>query len=803
MKKSNRTKAMPTTKRSKMGFGVLLFVVLFLLVAPYDKALFNGYIYSFEKPILLTVLVSSLVLFLIGLHLYRSFRLESHRDLLSILVWLIPLSYSFTLLNAVSLHLALIDFYIRVIWVVFFLIGAYFVQSDQAQRIMKYALAGSGYLIAIYGLLQWFGNVTYQDAILQGKRLSNVFQYPNAYAAYLLAILIITIVILNTTKNKFMYYTASFFLIPLVASILLTLSRGALLVLPIALIFYLIFIPRIKQLITLFYLLISGIISLFLFKPLNNIRENLNNEFLISVSLKGWAMIVISSFIVMMINYLIDRHLYKKYDKFEQNKNYSFSNLLIPILTVTIFIILYILVLSGTFLIKIFPNGLIERLIGFNLYDSSVFSRSTFYNDAFRIVGDYPVFGAGGGAWSVLYDSYRSYPYTSSQVHNFFLQYLMESGFVGLLILVAILVYSFVAFYNKMKGLQKKGKWKEEYLIFPLVVFIILCHSFIDFDMSFVYLAAIVFLCLGIASGSKQTGIKVFQRVTEKLHLQKWMKVYSFIPISTAIVLVVFSSIYLKADANFKKSIVIANKTGSYNELISHLDNAIDLVPSHMDYTNVKVSMLQQLFQQSGNEAYLNEAWKLVSKSESYNEHNFAFIETKINLLMKKGKHEEAASYTEAKLKERPWNTRLYEKAIEIYYELGERERLQGNNELIDDQWNKATSLYMEMEDTIKGFSNLQLNQKNESINNFRISPGIILNIGKIEYRKENYSDATRILARGVSFDLDIPLNREIARWYLAASRKVNLNYTELYNRLVEFEPEEENKIKLLMENKM
>ena len=50
------------------------------------------------------------------------------------------------------------------------------------------------------------------------------------------------------------------------------------------------------------------------------------------------------------------------------------------------------------------------------------------------------VLGAGGGAWNYLYRQYQSYNYSSSQAHNYPLQLGIETGAIGIITLICLVV---------------------------------------------------------------------------------------------------------------------------------------------------------------------------------------------------------------------------------------------------------------------------------------------------------------------------------------------------------------------------
>lgn len=116
-----------------------------------------------------------------------------------------------------------------------------------------------------------------------------------------------------------------------------------------------------------------------------------------------------------------------------------------------------------------------------------------------KVVKDYPILGAGGGGWASLYEHYQNNPYTSRQVHNFFLQFLIEVGIVGFLIFMSFILY---IFYKYIRGYVKRDKNEFENGFFYLIIALsILVHSLLDFNMSYAFMGILVFIGLaGMAS---------------------------------------------------------------------------------------------------------------------------------------------------------------------------------------------------------------------------------------------------------------------------------------------------------------
>lgn len=114
-----------------------------------------------------------------------------------------------------------------------------------------------------------------------------------------------------------------------------------------------------------------------------------------------------------------------------------------------------------------------------------VVSRNIFYKDAIRLIKDHWLIGAGGGAWSEIYMSHQSYLYFSNQTHNYYLQMAIETGVIGMLVLLLLVASTLIMFISDY--IYKREKEFNEGIIRAVLIAGIvglLVHSVIDFDFS-------------------------------------------------------------------------------------------------------------------------------------------------------------------------------------------------------------------------------------------------------------------------------------------------------------------------------
>ncbi|MRN56961.1 O-antigen ligase family protein [Paenibacillus monticola] len=109
------------------------------------------------------------------------------------------------------------------------------------------------------------------------------------------------------------------------------------------------------------------------------------------------------------------------------------------------------------------------RIIG---PSSTVSARGLFYRDAWKLAAEAPWLGRGGETWASAYLAIQSHPYVGSQVHNGYLDILLNLGIVGLTATALILLAA--GWLLAMAAPQ---------LLPPFLVLTL--HSAVDFDWSY------------------------------------------------------------------------------------------------------------------------------------------------------------------------------------------------------------------------------------------------------------------------------------------------------------------------------
>ena len=126
------------------------------------------------------------------------------------------------------------------------------------------------------------------------------------------------------------------------------------------------------------------------------------------------------------------------------------------------------------------PDMISERLIGI-WATHNLTERFLFFRDGLRIFRDYPVFGAGLGAFESLIAGYQGHRYVTRYAHNHYVQVLVDNGILGFLAYLFLLLSCLLCI---LRGRRKDDPFHERFA--PLLgAFVMLAlQTFMDVLMS-------------------------------------------------------------------------------------------------------------------------------------------------------------------------------------------------------------------------------------------------------------------------------------------------------------------------------
>lgn len=223
---------------------------------------------------------------------------------------------------------------------------------------------------------------------------------------------------------------------------------------------------------------------------------------------------------------------------------------------------------------KYIPENIVRRFNSIGVGENSFVARMRFNIDGFKIVRNYPIFGAGGGGWVSLYQKYQSHSYWTTLAHNYFLQLWIEIGTVGFLLLMNVLVLICVYAF---KTYRRSDEIMSNVYIAGIFVTVVtmLMHAFVDFDMSLGSYALIFWCLMGLLVS------KIDFNQTKKISIIKRLELINFKPFLYLLTLIyiIFSvnSARILYSAKYLQLGAEANDAQNVDGLIENYEKAAKL----------------------------------------------------------------------------------------------------------------------------------------------------------------------------------------------------------------------------------
>lgn len=435
---------------------------------------------------------------------------------LDYLVLAIVLAYGISVFGAANTRLALGEVIKYGLYFLVFWLSSQVVQSKKHVKVLLHAIYIAGVLVALAGIMCASGMIEIKDGFLNG-RIYSTMQYPNALASYLAALSFIGMYLwLNAGKFgqasgfrgqvtgvggassgfgkevlgnrekasliQFLYAIGNYILLLIYIG---TGSRGGLIVYPVVLFIYFVGLNRECR---------GWVFGHFVLTLAAALVANIK---LMPMLVAGNAGTAWLWFFIGLGIALVGQLVISFLPLFRINRRVLIGAALVLIVMV---IFGAVQVKSPEVSSKLVPGQLISSIRNINLADRNVQERFVFWQDAFKIVKEHPVFGFGGGVFEETFRRYQSYFYSSTQVHNHYMQMWAEAGTVGLLIFFAIW-----AFY---KLTVWKLWWKKQDRELRLLVWSMFgtaamlgLHAFLDFDLSLSAITMVMFAMFGLTRG--------------------------------------------------------------------------------------------------------------------------------------------------------------------------------------------------------------------------------------------------------------------------------------------------------------
>lgn len=768
---------------SLLIYGLL---TLFFMISPFYVGVANGHELFLEPYLYVTFIFTAVLLLASGVWLYQRSDKLNRLDPAPLLVWLLPVCFILALTHAVAVQDAIHSIQIHVFQAALFIVGYYLSTTREGTKPFVYILMISGYVLIFTTLSEWLGTNFIANSVVYSigdYRIFSSLRYPNTYAALMIAFFFVSSYMAVASRHRRFALPGAFLTVPALLSLILTYSRGGYVIFVLLFILFLFMMPLIRQVLFLVFSIFSMAITAIIYPFISQIGIGQQSEFSPVLYGTGWLIIIVASALPVLTTMYVSPRIRTRLDtKFSSLSVRKYTRVLIP-LTSILLIVVAVIAISSDSVSRLLPEQLQNRLGDLNFRQHSVLERITFYKDAMKIVEDYPLTGAGGGAWNTLYQEYQNNPYVTKKPHNLLLRHTAETGIIGLGVLLALLI---LVYYRFIRYAASDENYSQRFVFF-LFATSILIHSLIDFNMEFLYISGLVYLSLGIMAS------RVFPASTEtsskrRNHRQPFsllrmarISVLGFV----AVVLIIVSGRSLYAHHLYKESVEGLNTRVTAEEAVNNLNTALKLQPNHPHYLTGMIGILHAIYRVDSDPIYLQYAETFLERLKKANTNYIASPEFEIEhfrLLKDLDGMADASLYW---LNKFPWKQSLYDETIPLLYNLGQQQLNLGQNTT---RWDELLQLYEVMLERIERIESLPEEQMPGL--DFYISEQIVYLVGDVLLARNQSEKALDVIVHHYSMiNMDSP--RNIVRIYLAAHKHLGTLDEGLYQQFTEQYPDE------------
>jgi len=303
--------------------------------------------------------------------------------------------------------------------------------------------------------------------------------------------------------------------------------------------------------------------------------------------------------------------------------------------------------------LKYIPSFIADRLTDINLKTQNASLRICFMKDGLKIIRDYPIAGAGGGAWRNLYRQYQSMPYNTTEVHNFYVQYGTEVGIIGLVILAGLIILL-------VMSMIKTIKLGSEYLYVYIAAILLILHSMIDFNLSLAAVGYILWMLIGLINSDKNTPL-----------IEKAQHRYMLVTALVLALAVCFLSSTMRYGIKLGAQAAITSQANmDVNTTIGLYEKAASLDRYNAIYRIDLAQILNKQLRETNDGKYYDEIMEQISLIRKYEPYNHQYTATVCNILISIGKFEEVSKLADMIVADEPLVIRSYAIKINANFEI-------------------------------------------------------------------------------------------------------------------------------------
>jgi len=344
---------------------------------------------------------------------------------------------------------------------------------------------------------------------------------------------------------------------------------------------------------------------------------------------------------------------------------------------------------------KYIPENLYSRIQDINPFTKNVSERNIFYLDGLKIFKDYPILGAGGGAWETLYFMYQSFLYWTTEAHNFYLQLAIETGILGILALLFVFG-SFIYIYFKTHRFLEDSDVKILYSAAATSIISLLMHASIDFDMSLGAVSILLWTLFGIITCYN----RIWDRKNEVYIKLKYMPGYGVLTVIAFIFMLFVGSLFIGYIYGQKGALAIGQQ--KLDEAEKYFSVAVSFDPFTASYKFDLGQILDEKGTNQKNGQLILKAKNLMESGVKLNPYNSQMLAKMAAFYLRHGEIEKGLQYIEKSVQVQPLRPQNYQQKADAYFKVGVFYLQKGDKEKAKEMFNVVLNIPKEIEEKNK-----------------------------------------------------------------------------------------------------
>ncbi|MHB1127935.1 MAG: O-antigen ligase family protein [Bacillota bacterium] len=666
---------------------LVAFVVL-LVYPPYLRGLF------FPKEQEWTLLLAGLVFTATWIWRHQQRQLELLSRPLDYTALGLILVYAASVISAASYRLAVGSLVQIMLYFLIYWMMSRLANSEKRVRFFLHVIYLNTLALASTGFLTGMGVLSLRDGFVSGRVFSTL-QYPNALASYLAAVSVVGFFLwLAAPKGLRLAYAAGNYYLLLI--FLGTSSRGAFLVYPLILLLYFVFLPRGRRFVWSVHFAFTAAAALIGSRWITlAVQENHSG---------AWQWFALGAAAAIGLQLAV--------------------NILAQVKPRTRWVVIGVLALlcivllataglrQGTvptavgdqppsFIERIVPEHLIERVKNINLQQSSSQDRLLWTRDAFRLIGERPVLGYGGGGWEAAYRSVQSFRYSSTEVHNDLVQLWVEVGTVGLIIYLGI--WAFFLWSAAVAYIRREGAQKILPLSLGLAGLSLGIHSLLDFDLALGAVSILLWSFFGLAGALERLGDGAVKPVAYHKRVNKQTAAV----VAIAVIALLFPVFLLAGRSNAEKGVAALNRQD-----LAGAENAFRQATVYDPFNADNYQYLALIHRNKGNR---DMALDMAQKATARDRFNPTLYLRAAEAAWEAGRFEQSLKFQEQSKKTAPMDISVYEQLAGRYVSSGMRHLQLDELEQAGNQFRQVLAIPEEIDRVVKGVAPMEMDNWKES----------------------------------------------------------------------------------------